>query len=213
MKRKFLLLCPIRMITIRMMGIILMSILLTACVGNGANGGATNGAASLTPIPTIRAAVMPTQTNYGKLAALNPDTSCSVYAVELIGAWVKAGAPESKAFDFKDINNQSCSGTFPDDVHFLFNQSNVWFPGALACSNCHTPDIKVAWAGMNLSDYQGIMMGERRSSDTSKGSDILANGDWEKSKLYQVLATKYMPLGRPASLSEKGPLVLAGKPK
>lgn len=174
------------------------------------------GAASVgqrTPIPTIIPATLPAPSGPGKLAAVDPATTCKVYAVDLIGAWVQAGASEEQPFEFTDAQGKTCQGVFAADVQFLFTQSNVWYSGALSCSTCHGPDLAVSYAMMNLSDYQGIMAGSRRTSHDAKGNDILAGGDWPNARLYQVFSTKWMPLGRPASLSEKGPLVLAGKPK
>jgi hypothetical protein len=63
---------------------------------------------------------------------------------------------------------------------------------------------------MDLSSYAGILAGSRRQSADAKGNDILGAGDWEKSTLYRVLFTTWMPLGRPQTTNEKGPLVLAG---
>jgi hypothetical protein len=47
----------------------------------------------------------------------------------------------------------------------------------------------------------------------AKGNDILGGGNWEQARLYQVFTTRFMPLGRPSTLGEKEPVVLAGSPK
>ncbi len=44
---------------------------------------------------------------------------CEVTAVDLIGAWVEAGAPEMDAFDFAALDESICSGTFDDDIQPL----------------------------------------------------------------------------------------------
>lgn len=45
------------------------------------------------------------------------------------------------------------------------------------------------------------------------GNDILGGGNWEQSKLYEVLISRSMPLGLPADSPAKGPTVQAGKPE
>lgn len=186
--------------------ILLVGLFLAAC-----SGGAST--VKRTPIPTLIPATLAAPSGAGKLASLSSGTYCAVRAVDLIGAWVKAGSPETNPFDFTDANGKACTGTFKDDVHFLFTESNVWFDGALACAACHGPDLAASYANMNLSDYQGILAGSRRQSAGAKGSDILGSGDWSKARLNQVLITRFMPLGRPQTSPEKGPLVMVGKPK
>src|SRR5262245_62010983 len=55
------------------------------------------------------------------------DKQCQVHAVDLIGAWISAGHPETDAFPFTDLNGQSCQGTFAD-VKPLFVENSMWFP-------------------------------------------------------------------------------------
>ena len=186
--------------------ILLVAMLLTACASTKTQG-------SGTPIPTLMPATPPPPSGAGKVAAMLTADHCSITAVDLIGAWVTAGSPEKDPFKFTDANGLVCQGTFENDVQFLFNQSNVWFTGALACSACHGPDLNVSYAQMDLSTYQGILSGSRRQSPEAKGNDLLGGGDWEKSQLRQVLVTKYMPLGRPQTSPENGPLVYAGTPQ
>lgn len=184
----------------------ILALIISGCTGVGQ-------APQSTPIPTLSPATMPAPAGAGKLALLNRQDNCTVYAVELIGAWVKAGYPETAPFEFVDARGKPCSGTFSEDVVFLFNEPNVWYPGGVACTTCHGPNLNQAYARLNLGDYAGIIAGSRRPNAEAKGNDILAGGDWEASRLYQVFATKWMPSGRPPELSEKGPLLFAGKPQ
>jgi hypothetical protein len=194
-----------RRVTI-LLSIILLGLVLVAC-----NGGTTGGSA--TPIPILSVATPPGIGGPGVLAVMATQPHCTVRAVDLIGAWVQAGAPETQPFDFTDAFGKACTATFVPDVQLLFTQSNVWFKGALACTACHGPALTVSYALMNLSDYQGVTSGSRRQSADVKGNDILGGGDWEKARLYQVLTSGSMPPGRPGPLPEKGPLVPLGKPK
>lgn len=186
--------------------ILLLGLLLAACSGGTSQ-------VKRTPIPTLIPATLAAPSGAGRLASLSGGERCAVQAVDLIGAWVSAGSPETTPFDFTDASGKACQGTFANDVRFLFTESNVWFDGALACSACHGPDLAESYANMNLGDYQGILAGSRRQSAGAKGSDILGGGDWTKARLNQVLVTRFMPLGRPQTSPEKGPLVMVGKVK
>jgi hypothetical protein len=140
-----------------------------------------------------------------------PDaTSCSIHAVDLIGAWVTAGSPETDPFSFTDINGKSCQGTFDADVLPLFITANLWYAGAPSCRTCHGPDVSISYARMDLSSYQGIMAGMARESTQAKGDDILGGGNWEKAELNNVLSSGQMPPNKPAGLDPKGPLIAAG---
>jgi hypothetical protein len=44
---------------------------------------------------------------------------------------------------------------------------------------------------LDLSSYDAILLGSRRvAGSTSKGNELLGNGDWEKSVLYDVLVNQ-----------------------
>ncbi len=167
-----------------------------------------------TPIPTlIPAPPLPAPAGAGVLAAMLDKPHCTVAAADLMAAWVNAKYPEKDPFEFTDQNGKTCTATFTDDVSLLFYQSNLWFTGALACRTCHGTDVKISYAGLDLSSYRGILLGERRPDQLSKGTDILGGGNWDQSVLKRVIITKYMPLGRPQTGPEKGPLIPAGKPR
>ncbi|MDX9991106.1 MAG: hypothetical protein RBS68_03555 [Anaerolineales bacterium] len=173
----------------------------------------------VTPIPTLIAATMPAP----KVGAeAGPQVvRCQVSAVDLIGAWVSAGASETEAFQFSDQKQQTCSATFAADVQKLFTESNLWYTGAAACTTCHYADVTKANMGLDLSSHAGIIAGSQRMDGSPTGDDILGGGDWENSLLYHMIyapdgqstiGRQIMPLGRPATVPAEGPLIFAGTP-
>jgi mono/diheme cytochrome c family protein len=172
------------------------------------------GRASLahTPIATL----LPV--NLQAIGASLPSSSsmdnCTVTAETLLSAWVSAGAPETQSFPFSDLNGVGCQATFAD-VQPLFTQSNLWYPGALACTACHNADLaSAASAQLDLSGYTGMLAGSHRSPGSVSGVDILGAGNWQSSRLNQALfVLRQMPYGRqPDIVPEAGPTVLAGIP-
>ena len=137
-------------------------------------------------------------------------TACQVHAVDLIGAWAAAGAPETEPFPFTSVNGENCKGAFAADILPLFNTSNLWYTGAPACVTCHYADVTLAWAQLDLSSYAGIMAGSRRDSADAKGGSILGDGNWEKAILLTQLKSGRMPPGGPPGRNPQGPLVYAG---
>ena len=164
-----------------------------------------------TPIPTLNPAGL--AANALSYPVELESENCSVMAEALLSAWVTAGFSEKDYFNFVDANNTDCAATFVD-LQPLFTQGNLWYPGALACSSCHNADLGAASAQLDLSSYAGILAGSRRTAGSAQGEDILGNGNWEASRLYQVLfVLKQMPPGRPADASlEAGPMLYAGIP-
>jgi hypothetical protein len=161
-----------------------------------------------TPIPTLAAATLPAPDFSVQTTTLN---QCRIAAVNLIGAWVSAGYPETDTFTFTDIDGLTCDATYPDDVHPLFIESNLWYPGSLSCASCHNADMAISSAQMDMSSYEGILAGSRRTSPDAQGTDLLGGGDWEASLIYDVLyVRKFMPLGRPPDAPAEGPVVFAG---
>jgi hypothetical protein len=163
-----------------------------------------------TPIPTLAAATLPAPDFSVQRITI---TNCRIAAVDLIGAWVSSGYPEEDAFSFTDIDGLTCEGTYEEDVAPLFLESNVWYPGSLSCASCHNADLTVSSAQMDMTSYEGILAGSRRTSTDEESTDLLGGGDWEASLMYDVLyVRKYMPLGRPPEVPAEGPVVFAGKP-
>jgi len=163
--------------------------------------------AATTPIPTLAAATLPAP----DFSVAAPSFArCRIAAVNLIGEWVSAGYSDTEPFTFADVDGKECEANFTDDVQPLFLESNLWYPGALACASCHQPDMAVASAQLDQSTYEGMLMGSRRV-DGAKGNDIFGDGVWEESLLYENLfVKKFMPLGRPPEVPAEGPIVFAG---
>jgi len=169
-----------------------------------------------TPIPTLIPVALPPQTTGGQSSIVFD--KCQIAAVDLLGAWVSAGSPETETFQFADVNGQDCEGEFDRDIRPLFVESNLWYPGSISCSSCHNSDLAKSPQNMDLSSYAGIIAGAQRANGESKGMDILGGGDWEESRLYQLfyeqngtLADPFVSLGRRQNMLEQGPLVYAGK--
>ncbi len=161
-----------------------------------------------TPIPTLVLAAFPVSST--QVAA---STSCTLTASELLSTWVASGSKASDLFDFRDKYGTICESNF-DNVLPLFTAANFWYPGAPACTSCHTSDVTTAAANLDLTSYQGILAGGKRSSPDSKGEDILGGGDWQNALLNKVLFVyQTMPPGAPAgTLSAGGPIIIAGGP-
>jgi mono/diheme cytochrome c family protein len=163
-----------------------------------------------TSIPTLIPATLPVlqEVNRGGQA------KCSVAGIDLLAAWINAHYPEKDSFDFTDVNGQTCTGMYQKDIYPLFHEGNLWYNGALSCASCHNSDVAKASANLDLSSYQGILMGGKRPSPDARGADILGSGVWQSSKLYDMLVVaKKMPFGRPADLDITKVLVYAGSVK
>jgi hypothetical protein len=162
-----------------------------------------------TPIPTLIPATLPAAQSKEAPAATG---ECQVTAADLLGAWVSAGYPEKDAFEFQDGKGGICQGTFEADVRPLFIEANIWYPGSLSCVTCHSADVSVATAQLDLTGYQGILAGSRRTSAAAKGADILGGGDWSTSLLHQFLfLTRDMPPGHSSIPVDAEPVVYAGR--
>ncbi len=161
-----------------------------------------------TPIPTLIPAELPAQ---GRLSLAAARSNCTVTARALLELWVRAGAQESQPFGFYDLDGNTCQATFAD-VMTLFNQPDLWYPGAVACDSCHNSTLSKAADYMDLSSFAGILAGAKRSSPAAAGEDILGAGVWENSSLYQQLfVSRLMPFGRPEGAgSPDGPTLRAG---
>ena len=160
-----------------------------------------------TSIPTLIPAELPVAFS----GDTSPKVSCQIAAVPLIGSWVNAGYPESDPFTFIDANGQNCTGTYADDIHPLFTEGNLWYAGAPACTTCHNPTLNPDTASMDLSTYDSMLLGSRRPGPDQSGNDILGGGNWEQSKLYEMLfVKKEMPFGRPPEVPAEGPVIFAG---
>jgi hypothetical protein len=136
---------------------------------------------------------------------------CRVDAVDLIGAWVSANSPEEAAFQFVDAKGITCETTFAE-VLPLFNEPNLSQSGSLACVSCHSVDVTISPAQLDLSSYAGIMAGSRREDEKSKGTDILGGGNWKTSLLYEFLAVSKADVPGHTESASANFFVFAGKP-
>jgi hypothetical protein len=149
-----------------------------------------------TPIPTLWPAALPTMKTGRGIVVVS--VQCQIAAVDLIGAWVDAGSPETKSFQFTDLNGQHCETTYKE-IEALFVKANLWYSDSLSCTSCHSVDLTISPAQLDLSSYAGIMSGSRRPDPKSdlnpkpkskpKGTDILGGGKWKGSLLYEFLST------------------------
>ena len=138
-----------------------------------------------TPIPTL-IPVSHSQTQGGETQTTQFN-ACQVSATDLIGAWVTAGSPESETFPFTDVNGNPCEGTFANDIQHLFVENSFWHASGIGCTSCHNAELSDRSGGLDLSSYQGILAGTNRSYEGAKGTDILGAGNWDSSKLHDVL--------------------------
>jgi hypothetical protein len=161
-----------------------------------------------TPIPTLIPATLPAMQPATDETAV-PDT-CRLAAADLVGAWVDAGYSETEPFQFTDLNGQNCEATFAD-VKPLFVDANLWYPGSLSCVSCHSVDLAVSPAQLDLSSYAGILAGSRRADADSKGTDILAAGNWGASLLREFIAASHADIpGHSEPISAL--VIFAGQP-
>ena len=164
-----------------------------------------------TPIPTLYPAGLAAPTRSVANQASFNTGQCEIAALDLIAAWAGDGVPEQASFDFMDINHKPCQGTFAKDILPLFQEPNVWFAGAIACDVCHSADVKNAPVNLSLASYADILAGSHRTDATARGQDILGNvSTFPQSKLYFMITSHLMPVGRPASSPDKGPNIFVG---
>jgi len=161
-----------------------------------------------TPVPTLIPVSMkesqPTQA-----VAPAEFNACYVSATDLMGAWVAAKAPETDPFPFNDVNGQPCQGTFEKDIQHLFYENEFWYVGSIGCVSCHNADLTDRSGGLDLSSYQGIVAGTNRSYAGAKGTDILGGGDWESSKLHDVLLVQgLVPAGHSPDVDPVAPVFI-----
>lgn len=148
-----------------------------------------------TPIPTL---IPASHSDAGdmEMGAMEDD-KCLVNAMDLVGAWVSAGASESEVFTFTDVNDHTCEGSFAD-IQPLLVDNSVWQPGSLGCVSCHNAELSARSAELDLSSYDAI---------TSSG---VLGSNWETSSLYEYLSMGLTPDGHSADTSAGNPLILVG---
>jgi hypothetical protein len=161
-----------------------------------------------TPIPTL----IPASHSESQMeVSMEEFNKCEVAAGDLIGAWVSAGASETEAFPFTDANEQTCEGTY-EDIQPLFVENNLWYSGSLGCVSCHNADLTERSSGLDLTTYEAVLLGSRRvAGSTSPATDVLGNGNWEESRLYEILVNQgLVPAGHSADTLVNNPILYAG---
>ncbi len=140
--------------------------------------------------------------------ALYGNGDCKVKAVDLIAAWVEAGAPETETFDFSDLDGADCEATYEVDIQPLFTENGLWFEGAQACTGCHFGNTENSYHEMDLSNYAGVMSGGDVLSEPP-GVPLLGQSevgatdfDWDHAKLKERLRNNRMPPGWEFDITE-----------
>ncbi len=153
----------------------------------------------------------------GSIAFQPEEYGCDLNAVDLLGAWVESGAPESDEFEYGGV-----PATFEDDVLPLFTSNNIWFTGGQKCDGCHFDNSENSDHEMDLTTYQGVMFGADALSEPP-GVPILGQSevdatdfDWDHSKLRERLRNNRMPPGiefDPSEANRDGPTIMVGVAK
>ena len=132
----------------------------------------------------------------------------AAHAVDLLGAWVNANAPESASFDYTGYDGKTHKANFITDILPLFTKENLWYSGAPACSSCHHADLENSFHEMDLTSYAGLMAGGDRLEE-APGVPLFGESkigatdfDWAHSKLRGRLRNNRMPPGAPFDITE-----------
>lgn len=149
-----------------------------------------------TPIPTLIPVSQFSPLMQGGTVEFN---KCPTTAMDLLGAWVTAGAPESETFTFSGADGQACEGTFATDIQPLFVENGLWKTGEIGCVSCHNAASDEANGGLAIATYEEI-----------SASGILGNGNWEESRLYTALRLGLVAAGHSADVSASNPALYAG---
>lgn len=150
-----------------------------------------------TPIPTL-IPVSHSDTQMNENMEMAEFEKCQVSALDLVGAWVSADAPESEPFAFVDVKDASCEGTYADDIQPFFVENSIWQSGSLGCVSCHNAELTGRSAGLDLSSYDAIV-----------NSGVLGS-NWESSSLKEYLGMGLTPDGHSADMSAGNPVVWVG---
>jgi len=152
---------------------------------------------------TLMGAVLATAVSMPAMAEVTESTAGAIKAVDLMAAWVGAGAPNG-AFSYKDMSGNSTSASFDADILPLMTKDGMW--GAegdgtetASCASCHSGNTEESLHEMDLTSYAGIML----------GGDVLAKPpgvplfgqskigatdyDWGHSKMKERLRNNRMP--------------------
>jgi len=181
---------------ISFLAILIGSALIGAC-----SSGALPTAPPTEPPPATETAALPAPTENTQELVSDQIPGDAAKAVDVIAAWVKAGAPETESFDYAGTDGNTYQGTFAADVLPLFNTNGVWYEGSQACTGCHFANSENSYHEMDLSSYQGVLTGAD-SISAPPGVSILGASevgatdfDWDHSKLRGRLRNNRMPPG------------------
>jgi hypothetical protein len=186
-----------------------LAIVLAAC------GEATAPPTEATAPPEPTATEVPTQAP----TEAPTESGAAAYAVDLIAAWVEAGAPETEAFDYTGVDGNTYQATFDVDIQPLFMQNNAWFEESQACAGCHFAASENSYHQLNMTTYEGIRTGAD-SLEEPPGVSILGESepnkgdfDWDHAKLRERLRNNRMPPGWEFDITEEnrnGPCLTVG---
>lgn len=91
-------------------------------------------------------------------AQIDENTPGAQTAVALMGMWVTAGAPNGR-FIYQDLRGVDAEGTFDQDILPLFQHHGIWSEGTQSCASCHSGNTEHSLHEMDLTSYEGIMIG------------------------------------------------------
>ena len=167
-------------------------------------------------------------------AAVTESTPGAIHAVNLMAAWVNAGAPNGK-FSYTDLSGNTNTTTYDKAIQPMFSQEGYWAHdddgnfdmkadnGTGPCVSCHgdTEEGRADSAHeMNLGSHAGVLGGADALSKPP-GVGLLGESkigatdyDWDHSKLKGRLRNNRMPAGMVDDMTEEnrdGPCLKNGK--
>ena len=155
----------------------------------------------------LMGAVMATAVSMPAMAEISESTPGAAKAVDLMAAWVKAGAPNG-AFSYKDMSGNASNGTFDADILPLMTEDNIWGDDLASCASCHSGNTEESLHEMDMTSYAGMMLG---GDVLAKPPGVALFGqskvgatdyDWGHSKMKQRLRDNRMPPGIEFDITE-----------
>ncbi len=167
-------------------------------------------------------------------SSIDEGTPGAVRAINLMAAWVDAGAPNG-GFDYTDLSGNNHTTTYDKAIQPMFSVDNYWAHnedgeytpdgdiGASSCVSCHgdTEEGRADSAHeMNLGSWEGVMGG---ADALSKPPGVALWGEskigatdykWKKSKMKGRMRNNRMPAGMLNDHTEEnrdGPCLKDGK--
>lgn len=151
-------------------------------------------------------------------AEITEKTPGAQKAVEVVAAWVKAGAPDG-AFTYKDLSGNDTAASFKDDVLPLMTKENIWGDNLPSCVSCHSGNTEESLHEMDAGSVKGLITGAD-SLSAPPGVSVLGASkvgatdyDWGHSKMRDRLRNNRMPPGVEFDITEEnrdGPCVEVG---